>query len=44
MVAVQEHYYEVGDSINIQSINLTFSIEQVYEDIEFIVDESDQKP
>jgi Uma2 family endonuclease len=35
--------YEVGDSIDLQSINLTFSIEQVYEDIEFIVDESDRK-
>ena len=34
--------YEVGDSIDLQSVNLTFSIEQVYEDIEFVVDDSDR--
>jgi Uma2 family endonuclease len=35
--------YEVGDSLDLQSVNLTFSIEQVYEDITFIIDESDRK-
>jgi Uma2 family endonuclease len=33
--------YEVGDAIDLKSINLTFSIEQVYEDIVFVVDDSD---
>ena len=31
--------YEAGDSIELKSINLTCSIEQVYEEIEFIVEE-----
>jgi Uma2 family endonuclease len=31
--------YEPGDSIDLKSVNLTFSIEQVYEDIEFVVEE-----
>jgi Uma2 family endonuclease len=34
--------YEAGDSIDLKSVNLTFSIEQVYEDIEFIIDDSDR--
>jgi Uma2 family endonuclease len=34
--------YETGESIDLQSVNLTFSIEQVYEDIEFVVDDSDR--
>jgi Uma2 family endonuclease len=34
--------YEAGDSIEFKSIDLTFPIEQVYEDIEFIVDENDR--
>jgi Uma2 family endonuclease len=34
--------YEAGDSIDLKSVNLTFSIEQVYEDIEFAVDDSDR--
>ena len=42
--------YEAGDSlaqpfgtkIDLQSVNLTFSIEQVYEDITFVVDDSDR--
>jgi Uma2 family endonuclease len=35
--------YEVGDSLDLQSINLTFSIEQVYEDITFITDKADDE-
>jgi Uma2 family endonuclease len=34
--------YEVGDSIELKSINLACSIEQVYEDIEFVIDDSDR--
>ncbi len=34
--------YEVGDEIELRSINLTLPIEQIYEDIEFIVDDSDR--
>jgi Uma2 family endonuclease len=34
--------YEAGDSIDLQSVNLTFSIDRVYEDIEFVVDDSDR--
>jgi Uma2 family endonuclease len=34
--------YEPGNSIELKSVNLTFSIEQVYEDIQFIVDDSDR--
>ena len=34
--------YEPGDSIDLQSVNLTCSIEQVYEDIVFVVDERDR--
>jgi Uma2 family endonuclease len=44
--------YEAGDSlaqpfgtkIDLQSVNLTFSIEQVYEDITFDVEDNNQKP
>jgi Uma2 family endonuclease len=32
--------YEAGESIDPQSVNLTFSIEQVYEDITFVVEDS----
>jgi Uma2 family endonuclease len=35
--------YEPGDSIDLKSVNLTFSIEQVYEDITFAVEDSDRK-
>ncbi len=31
--------YEPGDSINLKSVNLTFSIKQLYDDIEFVVEE-----
>jgi Uma2 family endonuclease len=34
--------YQVGDSIELKSINLTFPIEQVYEDIVFVIEESDR--
>jgi len=34
--------YEAGDAIELKSINLTFQIEQVYEDIIFIDRESDR--
>jgi Uma2 family endonuclease len=34
--------YEPGDSIELKSVNLTFSIEQVYEDITFVTEESDR--
>jgi Uma2 family endonuclease len=34
--------YEAGDSIDLESVNLTFSIEQVYEDIEFVIEDSDR--
>jgi Uma2 family endonuclease len=33
--------YEAGDSIDLQSVNLTLSIEQVYEDIEFVAEKSE---
>lgn len=32
--------YEAGDWIDLKSANLTFSIEQVYEDVVFLVEES----
>jgi clan AA aspartic protease len=32
--------YEAGDTIELKSIGLTFSIERVYEDIEFIVEQN----
>jgi Uma2 family endonuclease len=32
--------YEAGDLIDLKSVNLTFSIEQVYEDIDFVIDDS----
>jgi Uma2 family endonuclease len=34
--------YEAGDSIELKSVNFSFSIEQVYEDITFAIEESDQ--
>ena len=34
--------YEAGEAIELRSINLTYSIEQVYEDIEFVVDDRDR--
>jgi Uma2 family endonuclease len=34
--------YEPGDSIELKSVNLILSIEQVYEDIEFVMDDSDR--
>jgi Uma2 family endonuclease len=34
--------YEPGESIELKSVNLTFPIEQVYEDIEFVMDDSDR--
>ncbi len=34
--------YEAGDSIDLQGVNLTFSIEQIYEDIEFVIDNDDR--
>jgi Uma2 family endonuclease len=34
--------YEPGELIELKSVNLTFPIEQVYEDIEFVVDDSDR--
>ena len=35
--------YQAGDSIELKSINLTVPIEQVYEEIEFIVEEEEAK-
>ena len=34
--------YEAGDSIDLTSINLTFSLEKVYEDVVFVVEETDR--
>jgi Uma2 family endonuclease len=36
--------YEAGESIDLKSVNLTFPIEQVYEDVVFVVEEIDSKP
>jgi Uma2 family endonuclease len=36
--------YESGDSIDLKSVNLTFPIEQVYEDVVFVVEDIDSKP
>ena len=36
--------YEPGESIDLKSVNLTFRIEQVYEDVVFVVEEIDSKP